>query len=246
MKKKYNHYESKDQDPDSIWPFTKEYKIDGHSYPFCNVIEMEEQKTQIQTKFYHNILKHIKVWNTNKDQQYKFYFVDDKCKKICSIQKYIEMVKNDYYLCLDFKHKNLRIMKISSSIMTAYEQLIIGRGQDTPWYRAQSCAQKMLILKSIGNAIYKCNGLNQAAKKLYLDYGIKQFGEDSEGNHDSCDSKDNHDIILSNLLNNVSCIFFKQKEYKLSKDYATQALKWNPKYDKCIMRIQKIDDNNLI
>lgn len=218
----------------------KEFKIEGKKKPifFFDAVSMMFQ----QEKFYRNILKEKILWNTNKPK-FGFHFVDDNRQKICSISTYIKRIMNDDLLSDDFKQNHLRIIEIEPSIFKLYESLWQGSSNmsegKTQWFNSQSCIAKMNMMKDMGNSIYKCGGLNEAALTIYIG-GAQQFGFYEAGYHTQCSNDHDHDIILSKLYNNMSLMCYKLKYYRLAKNYCIKGLQLNPKYKKCHQRFEQI------
>ena len=62
--------------------------------------------------------------------------------------------------------------------------------------------------------------------------GITQSGLVDAAEHKSCVKSTAHNLILSQLYNNVSAIYVKEKAYEGSAHYANKALQWNKHYEK--------------
>ena len=102
----------------------------------------------------------------------------------------------------------------------------------TQWFNSLSCIRKMSIIKEMANAVLSCGSLNQAALKLYF-AAVMQC--------QCIKKKHNHDVMVSQLFNNISIIMYKYKKYQQAKDYCIRALQLVPKYKKCQARLKEIN-----
>ena len=191
-------------------------------------------------EFYNNIMKTKKVWHCTKPETHH-YFIDKN--KICGIQQSINSICNDKFLSKNFKNHHLRVINISPKIYKAYHQLTVSTWKNCSNISSLSCVDKMKIMKDIGNEIFKNGDLNASACYLFIG-GVQQLGFDQKAEHKHC-SKDNvHNLILSQLYNNISVIYYIEKSLEKSAHYAKKALFWNPKYGKVIARLKNIENQS--
>lgn len=208
----------------------------GQGCFFINAFQIMAQKTA----FYRGVLRNLRLYN-HKDPVHCF-FVDDQRKQICGAPSSIRFLAGDDFLHSDFKKDHLRILKFKPGVHENYKSLMVAQRDDSKKWRKMKCIERMKTMKAVGNAVYKSGGLDICATALYMG-AITQFDADPFAKHAKCKHTQGHDELLSQLLNNVAVIDFKNKKLESSAHYSRQALLWNPSYSKCRQRLRIIEDS---
>ena len=194
--------------------------------------------------FFNGILNNLILWHQSNPVHH--FFISDNKKFICGVSGSIKFLKSNQLLSSTFKKDHLKVLDIPTAYYDDYSKLMVAEkeGKENSQYLSQlSCFKRMQIIKNIGNAIFKQNGckLHKAAISLYK-LGITQLQSDKAGEHESCMKSTNHNMVLSQLYNNMSVICLKEIAYEASAHYANKALRWNNNYEKCIKRLRYINN----
>ena len=212
-------------------PHFHELNVDGDKYFFLNMMAM----TLEQEQFYINLINTTFIW-ISVDPNY-IHFIGNG--KICSIEKAINHLKSDELLSDEFKEKHLRTIIINPVIYKNYHNLLSGKQHNDDYFRRLTCIDKMKIMKDIANEIFNAGDLLKSAYHLYA-AGVNQLGIDFAEQHTKCNETKEHNVLLSQLYNDMSTICWIQKEWERSAELTRKALKWNPNYEKCIRRLKQI------
>jgi len=190
-----------------------------------------------QTEFYNEILRKLKIWNKVDPKEH--YFIGGG--KICGLEKGIKDIMEDEYLHPSFKKNHLKVINIDKGVYDNFSKLLWAQKTGSEFFRNISCINIMLIMKNIGNAVYKAGNLEDAALQLYV-LGVIGLGRCGLQEHEQCDKdKKKHDVLLASLYNNISVMFYIQKKYEKAAHAAKDALHWNGDHEKCKKRLRTIE-----
>ena len=193
---------------------------------------------QIEGIIYYDLIRtKLLLWNCA--QPAICFFIANK--QICAPKRVIKLIKQATDLPTMYLHEIFKPIKVNAKVYQEYSRLIHTVNTNEGNLHNLKCIDVMKIMKNMGNELLRIK-FNQVALTLYT-LGTTKYQNYEDATHTNCDDCCEHDNMLAGLYNNISIIYFHDKNYEKSLFYAKKAITLNPHHISSNKRILHIKTN---